>query len=58
MKKEQYIKFYTDMLRIRRFEEEAGKLFQEGNIHGALHLYIGEESVASGICNNLKKEEG
>ena len=41
------------MVRIRRFEEEAGKLTEAGRVPGALHLYVGEEAVASGVCVNL-----
>ena len=40
-------------MRIRRFEEEAGKLTEAGRVPGALHLYVGEEAVASGVCVNL-----
>lgn len=55
--KEKYLKMYSTMLKIRRFEEEAKKIFQEGNIHGAIHLYIGEEAIATGICSNLKRKD-
>ncbi|MBT7334157.1 MAG: thiamine pyrophosphate-dependent dehydrogenase E1 component subunit alpha [Gammaproteobacteria bacterium] len=41
------------MVRIRRFEENAGKLMEDGKIPGALHLYVGEEAVASGVMVNL-----
>jgi len=36
------------MLRIRRFEERSIRAYQQGQIGGFLHLYIGEESVAVG----------
>jgi pyruvate dehydrogenase E1 component alpha subunit len=36
------------MYRIRRFEERAIRAYQQGQIGGFLHLYIGEESVATG----------
>jgi pyruvate dehydrogenase E1 component alpha subunit len=38
----------TQMLRIRRFEERAAELYSAGKIRGFLHLYIGEEAVATG----------
>ena len=38
-----------DMLLIRRFEEKAGQLYGMGHIGGFLHLYIGQEAVATGI---------
>jgi pyruvate dehydrogenase E1 component alpha subunit len=41
------------MLRIRIFEEEAGKLMENGKIPGALHLYVGQEAVAAGVMVNL-----
>lgn len=41
------------MVRIRIFEEEAGKLAEDGKIPGALHLYVGEEAVASGVMAHL-----
>ena len=41
------------MVRIRHFETEAGKLMESGKMRGALHLYVGEEAVAAGICANL-----
>jgi pyruvate dehydrogenase E1 component alpha subunit len=36
------------MLRIRRFEERCVELYSAGKIRGFLHLYIGEEAVATG----------
>jgi len=44
---------YTRVLRIRRFEEEVGRLFRQGQLPGFVHLYIGEEAVASGVCAGL-----
>src|SRR5438309_1026407 len=45
------------MLRIRHFEEEAGKLMESGKIPGALHLYVGEEAVASGVMAHLSPDD-
>ena len=45
------------MVRIRRFEETAGKLMEDGKIPGALHLYVGEEAVASGVMVHLSNED-
>jgi len=47
-------RMYTDMLRIRRFEEIVGDLFAKGRLPGFYHLYIGEEAVAVGACSALK----
>ena len=41
-KKGNLIKFYRDMLLIRRFEEKAGQLYGMGLIGGFCHLYIGQ----------------
>jgi pyruvate dehydrogenase E1 component alpha subunit len=46
-----------DMLRIRRFEEKAAELYTLGKIRGFLHLYIGEEAVATGAMQALAPED-
>jgi len=43
-----------DMLRIRRMEERAAELYGEQKIRGFLHLYIGEEAVATGAIHALE----
>ena len=43
------IKFYRDMLLIRRFEEKAGQLYGMGLIGGFCDLYIGQEAVVVGL---------
>jgi len=43
------VKFYKDMLLIRRFEERAGQLYGMGLIGGFCHLYIGQEAVVVGL---------
>jgi len=45
------------MVRIRIFEEEAGKLMENGRVPGALHLYVGEEAVAAGVMTNLNDDD-
>ncbi len=45
------------MHKIRFFEQTIKKLYTEGFIKGPLHLYIGEEAVATGACSALKKED-
>jgi pyruvate dehydrogenase E1 component alpha subunit len=47
------IKFYKDMLLIRRFEERAGQLYGMGLIGGFCHLYIGQEAVVVGLQANV-----
>ena len=53
--KDTSLALYRQMLVIRRFEESAVRIYREGNIPGFLHLYIGEEAVASGVCAHLEK---
>ena len=47
--REELLKYYRDMLLIRRFEEKAGQLYGMGLIGGFCHLYIGQEAVVTGI---------
>ena len=53
---DQKIEFYRSMFLIRRFEERAAHLRQQGFIPGFLHPYVGQEAVAVGVCAAL--EEG
>jgi pyruvate dehydrogenase E1 component alpha subunit len=53
--KDELLKFYRDMLLIRRFEERAGQLYGMGLIGGFCHLYIGQEAVCVGIEAARKK---
>jgi len=52
--KKTYLEWYEIMLRIRRFEERAGMLYQQRKIRGFCHLYIGQEAVAAGIQSACK----
>ena len=49
MKKEEYLDLYHQMVLIRRTEERAAELYQQGKIGGFLHLYIGQEAVSTGL---------
>ena len=46
---ETLIKYYRDMLLIRRFEERAGQMYGMGLIGGFCHLYIGQEAIVVGM---------
>lgn len=52
---------WTDLLRqmlhIRRFEEATEREFRKGKIGGYLHVYIGQEAIASGIVSALAEED-
>jgi 2-oxoisovalerate dehydrogenase E1 component len=54
---ETLLKLYEEMLRIRMFEERASVLYKTGEIPGFIHLYIGEEAVAVGVCANLRRDD-
>lgn len=45
------------MLRVRRFEEKCAELYTREKIRGFLHLYIGEEAVATGVMEALDEED-
>ncbi|QUH21560.1 thiamine pyrophosphate-dependent dehydrogenase E1 component subunit alpha [Alkaliphilus sp. B6464] len=45
------------MWKIRLFEEAVEKLFLDGEIPGFVHLYIGEEAIATGVCANLTNSD-
>jgi pyruvate dehydrogenase E1 component alpha subunit len=47
--RDELLRAYRDMLRIRRFEEKAGQLYGMGLIGGFCHLYIGQEAVVVGL---------
>jgi pyruvate dehydrogenase E1 component alpha subunit len=47
------VKYYRDMLLIRRFEEKAGQMYGMGLIGGFCHLYIGQEAVVVGMQATL-----
>jgi len=48
---------YRKMLRIRKFEYRVKELFSQGKIPGFVHLYVGEEAVAVGVCANLRQDD-
>ena len=45
------------MLTIRRFEERCNQLYMQGRIPSTLHLYIGQEAVAAGVCAHLRPDD-
>jgi len=53
----QVVQLYEKMLLIRRFEEQSGRLYMQGKIHGFLHLYIGEEAIAVGAISPLRDDD-
>jgi pyruvate dehydrogenase E1 component alpha subunit len=57
LKNEQLIEMYTTMVKIRSFENRVAELFADGKIPGFVHLYVGEEAVATGVCVNLTDKD-
>ncbi|MEO0312531.1 MAG: pyruvate dehydrogenase (acetyl-transferring) component subunit alpha [Bacteroidota bacterium] len=55
--KDQYLKWYEDMLLMRRFEERAGQLYGMQKIKGFCHLYIGQEAVVAGAISAMRAED-
>ena len=53
----QVAELYQQMVLIRRFEEQSGRLYMQGKIRGFLHLYIGEEAIAVGAIPPLRDDD-
>ena len=51
------VDMYRTMLLIRRFEERCNELYMQGRIPSTLHLYIGQEAVAAGVCAQLRRDD-
>jgi pyruvate dehydrogenase E1 component alpha subunit len=54
---ERKIELFTQMVRIRRFEQSALKYYTTGKMTGFLHLYIGQEAVAVGTISLGGKDD-
>ena len=54
---ERWLRFYRQMLKIRLFEEEVNQLYLGAKMPGLAHLYIGEEAVAVGVCESLRRDD-
>ena len=48
---------FRQMLLIRRFEEKVEQRFRAGELPGFLHVAIGQEAVAAGVCAGLERED-
>lgn len=49
-----YLRMYSQMAKIRAFEDRANQLYLDANMPGLTHMYSGQEAVAVGICEALK----
>jgi pyruvate dehydrogenase E1 component alpha subunit len=45
------------MWRIRVFEERVGELARANEVHGLVHLSVGQEAVAVGVCGRLREDD-
>lgn len=57
LKKEDLLQAYRTMREIRDFEERLHVEFATGKIPGFVHLYAGEEAVATAVCMHLTDED-
>jgi len=57
MEKKELLGLYHQMVLIRRVEESAAELYQQGKIGGFLHLYIGQEAVSTGLIAARKPQD-
>lgn len=53
--KAQYLKWYEDMLLMRKIEEKVGALYIQQKFGGFCHLYIGQEALVTGTASGSKK---
>jgi acetoin:2,6-dichlorophenolindophenol oxidoreductase subunit alpha len=54
---QQLLALYERMLLIRRMEERLRADAAAGNLPGAVHLYIGQEAIATGVCARLRESD-
>ena len=54
---DEIVALYEQMLLIRRFEERAGRAYQQGKIKGFCHLYIGQEALGVGAIAALEQRD-
>jgi pyruvate dehydrogenase E1 component alpha subunit len=57
LEKEKMLLIYRKMLEIRLFEEKVFELYGQNLVPGTIHLYAGEEAVAVGVCENMRKDD-
>ena len=51
------LKLLREMVFVRRFEERCAQLYQQTKIRGFLHLYVGEEAIATGVSHLLREDD-
>jgi acetoin:2,6-dichlorophenolindophenol oxidoreductase subunit alpha len=56
-KVELWLRMYRQMVAIRQFEAQVNELYTRALMPGLAHLYIGQEAVAVGVCEALKRTD-
>lgn len=51
------LSLYRSMVRLRQFELKLQEVYRSGVMPGFIHLYIGQEAVAAGVCGHLNKDD-
>src|SRR2546426_1107504 len=54
---EQNLHMYRQMAKIRAFEEQVNELYKSAKMPGLAHLYVGQEAVAVGVCEALRRDD-
>jgi pyruvate dehydrogenase E1 component alpha subunit len=54
---EHWLHCYEQMVKIRKFDEKVNELYMKALMPGLAHLYIGQEAVAVGVCEALRKDD-
>src|SRR5690348_1338932 len=57
LSRDQALHLYRQMVKIRCFEEEVNQLYLGAKMPGLAHLYIGQEGVAVGVCEALRRDD-
>src|SRR5215472_17588381 len=57
LSRDQALHLYRQMLKIRLFEEQVNQLYLAAKMPGLAHLYSGEEAVAVGVCQALRRDD-
>jgi len=57
LSREELLRAYRTMKTIRVFEERMCKEFENGNIPGFVHMYDGQEAIATAVCMNLTDQD-
>jgi len=54
---DKFLRLYRQMMAIRMFEEHVNELYTRALMPGLAHLYIGEEAIAVGVCEALRRDD-